>query len=168
VYLLDTNTCIYIINHKPPEARQRFAQISRSDLAISSITLFELSYGVHKSQRINENLASLGRFTALVRVLPFDQQAAELAGALRHQLRTQPIGDMDVLIAAHGLSLQAVVVTRNLREFGRVPGLLTENWLADPVSGVSPALMPLEPQGVAPRQLGASLGSSSAAPATKP
>ncbi|MEM6431416.1 MAG: type II toxin-antitoxin system VapC family toxin [Deinococcota bacterium] len=131
MYLLDTNTCIFIINRRPAQVRHKFTEIQLHELAISSITLFELDFGARKSTKVEDNLAQLDRFTSLVTVLPFDATAAQEAGRLRHYLRQQgtPIGDMDTLIAAHGLSVRATVVTNNTREFERVPDLVVEDWL---------------------------------------
>lgn len=111
--------------------RARFEEVSISSIAISSVTLFELEAGARKSARVEENLQHLDKFASLVRVLSFDAQAARRAGALRQHLREKgtPIGDMDMLIAAHALSVGAIVVTNNTREFARVPGLELENWL---------------------------------------
>jgi tRNA(fMet)-specific endonuclease VapC len=131
MYLLDTNICIYIINNKPDKLRAKFAKLSLSDLAISSITLFELDAGARKGSKAKENLERLEQFASLIQVLPFDAKAARQAGALRQQLRERgkPIGDMDMLIAAQALSLPATVVTNNEKEFSLVPDLRVENWL---------------------------------------
>ncbi|MEM7736426.1 MAG: PIN domain-containing protein [Deinococcota bacterium] len=131
VYVLDTNICIYIINQKPVQVRDKFASTSLHDLAISSISLFELDAGARKGSQADANLDKLTRFASLITVLAFDAAAAREAGRLRQHLRSQgtPIRDMDVLIAAHVLSLDAVVVTNNVQEFQRVPELQVENWL---------------------------------------
>lgn len=131
--LLDTNICIYIMNNRPEAVRDKFIQYKLSDMAISSITLFELSAGAHKSAKAAENITRLEQFASLIDVLPFDTLAAQKAGWLRHHLRSQgtPIGDMDTLIAAHALALQLTLVTNNEKEFRRVPELSVENWLLD-------------------------------------
>jgi len=133
LYLLDTNTCIFIINNRPPKAREKFATIELTEMAMSSITLFELDSAFRKGSKAAENLARLEQFISLVQVVPFDAIAAQKAGELRQHLREQgtPVGDLDNLIAGHALSLGATVVTNNLREFGRVPGLGLEDWLSD-------------------------------------
>ena len=132
MYLLDTNTCIFVINRKPVHVRNKFLEIELHELAISSITLFELDFGARKGANSRDNLIRLEHFTALVTVLPFDADAAREAGRLRYYLRKQgtPMGDMDTLIAAHALSVGATVVTNNTREFERVPNLVVEDWLA--------------------------------------
>ncbi len=131
MFILDTNICIYIINNKPKAVRKRFKQLNLNDIAISSITLFELNAGAHKSERGKENLLRLEQFASLIQVLPFDAKAAVQAGQLRQNLykRGLPIGDMDLLIAAHALALEATLVSNNLREFERVEKLITVNWL---------------------------------------
>lgn len=132
MYLLDTNTCIFIINHNPPSARASFEAVPLSDIAISSITLFELDAGARKGAKAKANLSRLERFADAINVLAFDASAARQAGELRQVLRERgtPIGDMDTLIAAHALSVGATVVTNNTAEFSRVPGLVLEDWLS--------------------------------------
>jgi tRNA(fMet)-specific endonuclease VapC len=131
MYLLDTNICIYIINQKPETVRTKFEAVSLSDIGISSITLFELDAGARKGSKSKENLKLLEQFASVLQVLPFDAMAAREAGKLRQFLRERgtPIGDMDMLIAAHALSINAVVVSNNVKEFARVPKLKLENWL---------------------------------------
>jgi tRNA(fMet)-specific endonuclease VapC len=133
MYVLDTNTCIYIINHNPPNARARFEAVALSEIAISSITLFELDAGARKGAKAKANLVRLERFAAAINVLAFDASAARKAGELRQRLRElgTPIGDMDTLIAAHALAVGATVVTNNTQEFSRVPGLVLEDWLSE-------------------------------------
>lgn len=131
MFLLDTNTCIYIINNEPPRVRLKFASLDISEIVMSSITLFELDSGFRKGSKIKDNLQKLEHFSSVIRVMPFDARAAQRAGELRQYLREKgtPIGDMDILIAGHALALDAVVITNNVREFERVPGLKVENWL---------------------------------------
>lgn len=129
--LLDTDTCIYIINARPPDVLARFRRYRLGDLGISSITAAELAYGVAKS-RSARNRSALEMFLAPLDVMPFDDRAFWIYGDLRATLeqRGQPIGAMDTLIAAHALALSATLVTNNTREFGRVNGLRLENWVA--------------------------------------
>lgn len=131
MYFLDTNTCIFVINQHPPKVREKFATIALNQMAMSSITLFELDSGFRKGSKAKENLERLEQFTGLIQVLAFEASAAHRTGELRQHLREQgtPIGHMDLLIAGHALSVGATVVTNNLREFGRVPGLEVEDWL---------------------------------------
>ncbi|WP_340648862.1 type II toxin-antitoxin system tRNA(fMet)-specific endonuclease VapC [Pseudoxanthomonas winnipegensis] len=131
LYLLDTNICIYIINRRPPGVFEHFAGLQIGQVAISSITGAELDYGVAKSGS-QRNRQALDKFLAPLDVLSFDEAAMRRYGALRSGLERQgtPIGAMDQLIAAHALALDAVLVSNNLREFERVPGLRLENWVS--------------------------------------
>jgi len=129
-YLLDTNICIFIINDQPGVARARFERVPVGEVGISSITLSELHYGAAKSGRPAKNMKALRKFLLPLAVLAYDEQAAEYYGQLRASLERAgtPIGPMDLMIAAHALSARLTVVTNNLREFARVPGLVTEDW----------------------------------------
>lgn len=131
--LLDTNVCIYLINRRPGHERllDRIDGRAYGDLLISTITLAELEFGVAKSTRGAENRGRLELFLARFEVATFDASAAAAYGPLRATLETggTPIGPLDALIAAHALALDAVLVTNNVREFGRVPRLKVENWL---------------------------------------
>ena len=133
-YLLDTNACIAIINGKPKEVRERLRGASRQDrlVRISSIALFELWYGVAKSQRVAANSERLSVFTAKLEGLPFDDRDAEVAGVIRAQLERAgtPIGAYDTLMAGQALRRGLTLVTANVAEFDRVPGLRWENWAA--------------------------------------
>jgi len=99
-------------------------------VAVSSITGAELAFGVAKSGS-QRNREALEKFLAPLEVLPFDVAAMHTYGPLRAELqrRGQPIGSLDTLIAAHALALGATLVTNNLEEFSRVPGLVCENWV---------------------------------------
>lgn len=128
-YLLDTDTCIYVINERPTHVLDQFRKRPVEDVGISSITAAELSYGVAKG-RSARNREALAAFLISLEVAPFDQQAALAYGDVRSSLerRGMPIGPLDLLIAAHALSIGATLVTNNLREFTRVDGLRCENW----------------------------------------
>lgn len=128
-YLLDTNICIYTINNKPTVVREYFIR-HQNQLSISSITLMELIYGAEKSAAPEKNLEVLEGFVARLQLLPYDNAAAEHTGQLRAELAKlgQPIGPYDQMIAGHARSLGLIVVTNNLREFSRVPGLRTVDW----------------------------------------
>ena len=129
-YLIDTNTCIYIINKKPPSAVNRIRSKQPEDIAISTVTIAELEYGVHRSQKIDQNRIALLEFLVPLTILDFDQGAAAVYGSIRSSLeaRGTPIGPMDLLIAAQAMSQGLVLVTNNEREFSRVDGLGIENW----------------------------------------
>ncbi|ALK91276.1 type II toxin-antitoxin system tRNA(fMet)-specific endonuclease VapC [Limnohabitans sp. 103DPR2] len=127
--LLDTNTCIYIINNRPPNVLERFSKYKAGEVGISSIAASELAYGVAKSGSV-KNRKALDLFLAPLQVLPFDSQCLWFYADLRASLEKQglTIGAMDTLIAAHALSIDGTLVTNNLKEFARVPKLKLENW----------------------------------------
>lgn len=128
-FMLDTNICIYTINNKPTMVRDNFIK-HHSQLCISSVTLMELIYGAEKSAAPEKNLEVLEGFVARLQVLPYDNAAAEHTGQLRAELAKlgQPIGPYDQMIAGHARSLGLIVVTNNLKEFNRVPGLRLLDW----------------------------------------
>jgi tRNA(fMet)-specific endonuclease VapC len=130
-YLLDTNICIYVIKRRPPQVLARVQRCAVGDLGLSTVTLAELQYGVAKSAFPERNQEALAAFTLPLEILPFDAPAAAAYGPIRATLERQgtPIGAMDLLIAAHAVSLGVILVTNNPREFGRVPGLQVENWV---------------------------------------
>lgn len=130
-YLLDTDICIYIINSRPPHVLARFRQEHIGQIGVSSITAAELAYGVEKSGSEKNRLA-LEKFLAPLEILAFDADAFRHYGRLRADLerRGQPIGAMDMLIAAHALALGCTLVSNNTREYERVLGLYLENWVA--------------------------------------
>ena len=128
--MLDTNVCLYLIKEHPPSVVERFATHAVGDIGISVMTLAELEYGVSKSGRPARNREALDQFISPLEVAPFDRQATAAYGKLRTTLekKGRTIGSMDLLIAAHALSLDVRLITRNIREFGRVPGLRVEDW----------------------------------------
>ena len=133
-YLLDTNICIYIIKNSPSSVIEKFHSLTIGDLGVSSITLAELEYGVSKSVHKMKNQAALYQFISPLEILDFDTLAAQAYGQIRVDLEQQGklIGSMDMLIAAHALSLKITLVTNNVKEFNRIPNLLVENWVAAP------------------------------------
>jgi tRNA(fMet)-specific endonuclease VapC len=130
--LLDTNICIYIIKQQPPAVLERFAGFAVGDVGISVVTLAELEYGVSKSRDVKRNRHALEQFIEPLEVVRFDRDAAVIYGTIRVALeqKGQPIGSMDLLIAAHARSLDVCLVTNNESEFKRVPGLRIENWVS--------------------------------------
>ncbi|UUZ47335.1 type II toxin-antitoxin system VapC family toxin [Massilia sp. B-10] len=130
-YLLDTNILIFLIKQKPAQVLSRFAQHSLSDVGISAISVAEMEYGVAKSGSA-KNRQLLDGWLRLLQRPAFDEAAAHAYGNVRTALaqRGQPIGPLDTLIAAHALSLDVTLVTNNVREFSRVPGLRVEDWTA--------------------------------------
>jgi tRNA(fMet)-specific endonuclease VapC len=130
--LLDTNICIYIIKRQPAAVLERFLMFTIGDIGISVVTLAELEYGVSKSRNVKRNRHALEQFIEPLEVAPFDREAAVIYGTIRAELeqKGQPIGAMDLLIAAHARSLDVRLVTNNESEFKRVPGLRIENWVS--------------------------------------
>lgn len=129
--MLDTNIVIYTIKNRPEHIRVLFNQ--RSDqICISAITLGELIFGAEHSQQVERNLADIEAMTAQLQVLPFESKSAYHFGRIRSDLyrKGKPIGAYDMMIAGHARSLGLVLVTNNIKEFSRVPGLLLENWVA--------------------------------------
>ena len=131
--LLDTNICVYIINAKPPTVLARFQQYRLGDIGLCSVVAAELAFGVAKSGSAR-NRQALEMFLAPLTLLPFDAPAVWAYGDLRADMerRGTPIGSLDTMIAAHALSLQALLITNNTREFAKVPGLQLDNWVTMP------------------------------------
>jgi tRNA(fMet)-specific endonuclease VapC len=129
-FLLDTSICIYCIKQKPRAVLDRLRQLPVSGVGVSAVTVAELEFGVFKSADPARNRAALLAFLSPLEIAAFDDRAAEEYGRIRAHLQARgtPIGPLDLLIAAHGLSLGATLVTNNEREFCRVPGLAVENW----------------------------------------
>lgn len=110
---------------------ERFRQTRISQVAISSITLSELEYGVIKSSKPGQNQFALTQFLAPIEILSYGDDAAKQYGSLRAFLEKQgtPIGSLDMLIAAHALSIDCILVTNNEKEFIRIPNLKIDNWV---------------------------------------
>jgi tRNA(fMet)-specific endonuclease VapC len=134
-YLLDTNVCIALINGRPERVRRRFERVSTAGEAIatSSVVLFELWYGVAKSQRPKVNAERVATFLAgPLEILDFSADDAEHAGRIRAALEVagKPIGAYDLLIAGQAVRNKATLVTANSSEFARVRGLRLQDWAA--------------------------------------
>ena len=132
-YLLDTNAVIALLKSQPAGMRSRLRRImSRGvSIGVSSVVLYELWYGVARSGRRRENAERLHVFlSGNINVVPFDEEDAVAAGDLRAVLETAgtPIGPYDLLIAAQALRTRATLVTANVSEFARAPGLLWQDW----------------------------------------
>lgn len=129
-YLLDTNIVIYVIKRRPPEVLEIFNR-HHGLMAISSITLAELVHGAEKSSDVARNIGVVEDFISRLSILSYDDKAAWQYGQIRAALEKagQIIGVNDLHIAAHARSNGLTLVTNNLREFERVPGLLLENWV---------------------------------------
>lgn len=129
-YLLDTNICIYLINKRPVKVFDKFKRYEISDVGISSITASELAFGVAKS-RSAKNREVLEEFLLPLHIAQYDTAAAMIYGDIRASLEAQgkTIGPLDMLIAAHALSLGATLISNNEKEFKRVAMLKVENWI---------------------------------------
>jgi tRNA(fMet)-specific endonuclease VapC len=133
MYMLDTDICIFIIKRKPKNVLNRFKLVQPGQLAMSSITFAELMNGAKKSQHIEANIEKLNALAELLDILPFDKRAAAFYGDVRSAIekKGEIKGSNDLLIAAHALSLDLILVTNNEKEFKRIDGLRIENWTSD-------------------------------------
>ncbi|MGO9740050.1 MAG: tRNA(fMet)-specific endonuclease VapC [Roseiarcus sp.] len=129
-YLLDSNLCIRVLRYRPPSLLARF-NAEADAMAISTIAINELLYGAARSARPAHNRREVEDFASRLEVLAFDYSAADHAAEIRAALaaRGQTIGGFDALIAGHARSRGLIVITANLREFARVDGLRSEDWL---------------------------------------
>lgn len=130
-YMLDTNTCIFMMKDYP-SVLSAFSANKNSGIVISAITLAELEFGVSNSTAVDKNRTKLIAFLTLVDVLPFDSNSTAEYGRTRAALQKKgtPIGQLDMLIAAHAKAAGLMLVTNNTREFERVDGLILEDWYA--------------------------------------
>ena len=131
-YLLDTNACVRFLNGRAPGVMRRLALISDEDVVTCSVVKAELFHGAMKSTNPVRTLADQIAFLSRFRSLPFDDRAAEVYGRIRPVLEAHgtPIGPNDLMIAAIAIANGVTLVTHNVREFGRVPGLSVEDWEA--------------------------------------
>lgn len=131
MYMLDTDICSYIIRKRPPSVLEKFTELDAGELCISVITQAELLYGVERSNSTSINLPIIEAFTSRLIVLDFDVPAAKEYAHIRSQMEAtgRIIGNMDMMIAAHALSIDATVITNNTRHFTMVPLLKIENWV---------------------------------------
>jgi tRNA(fMet)-specific endonuclease VapC len=131
-WLLDTNTCIAVLNRSSEPVVARFSSAAPATLAVCSVVRAELVFGARKSNRTAEVLERVEAFLAPLVSLPFDDAAADQYGLLRADLERagSPIGSNDLMIAAIARARDFTVVTRNRREFCRVAGLRVEDWHA--------------------------------------
>lgn len=129
--LLDTNTCIYFLNKPSDRVISQFKAFSPGEIKLPSITVAELLYGAEKSKAREKNLKVVERFVSNFEILPFDASSCRIYAEIRASLERSgmTIGPMDLLIASIGLANNLVLVTSNTREFERVKGLKTENWV---------------------------------------
>jgi tRNA(fMet)-specific endonuclease VapC len=132
IYMLDTNTCITLIKQRSAKILKHFRSQSIGDIGISTITLAELRFGVEKSQAVERNRQALEEFLLPLEIADFDEKAAAEYGIVRTELEHSgtPIGPLDTQIGAHALSLGAVLVTNNTKEFKRINRLKVIDWTA--------------------------------------
>ena len=132
--MLDTNTCSFIIRNRPPSLVNAMAHRVREGhlFLISAITYTELRFGAIGKKASPKHEVQVDQFVQRIdEILPFDRKAVEAATKVKDHLSKlgQNIGPNDTLIAGHALSVKATLITHNLREFDRVPGLITEDWV---------------------------------------
>ena len=129
-YMLDTNICIYIAKHQPPEVKARFERLKPGQLIMSVITYGELHYGASKSIQRARALAQLEELVRDIPVEDLNSTAAQAYGEIRAALEKQGrlIGNDDLWIGAHAMALDVTLATNNEREFKRIAGLSVENW----------------------------------------
>jgi tRNA(fMet)-specific endonuclease VapC len=129
--MLDTDICIYVLKKHSDKLRHKF-KVTKN-ICISSVTYGELCFGIENGDNSMKDARwkELNLFTQRLFIEPWDENAAKHYGSIRAFLRKQgtPIGNNDLLIAAHARSLDSVMVTNNIREFERVPDLIIENWI---------------------------------------
>jgi tRNA(fMet)-specific endonuclease VapC len=130
-YMLDTNMCIYLIKHQPPEVRERFANCFVGDVVISAITLAELEFGIACTSKASQrdNRVVLNSLLEDILVANFDAQAAQAYGPIRAAYKERNRDALDKLIASHATSLGVTLVTNNEADFVNYPGLIVENWV---------------------------------------
>ena len=129
-YLLDTNTCIFLMKGNV-DVLERYFELRDFGLAISSITVAELYYGVYNSCHVEKNGKNLTNFLIGLNILDVDSGVAMEYGRICADLRKKgtPIGQLDMFIAAHALSKGLILVTNNTKEFERIDGLFFEDWM---------------------------------------
>lgn len=134
LYLLDTDMASYVIKGRDATLEAKLSEFAPSSIAVSAITRAELMYGLKRLPPSHRLQIGVRQFMKIVRVLAWDADAADYYAEIRHQLTTggQPIGELDMMIAAHSLSAGAVLVSNNLRHYRRIRlPLVLENWIEE-------------------------------------
>lgn len=128
-YMLDTNIVIYTLKNKPVRVRKALERHA-GEMCLSTVTLGELIYGAEKSTHTEQNLSVIEGLAARLEVASFDSRAAMHFGQIRAELSRSgaAIGPYDMMIAGHARALGLILVSNNLKEFERVPGLRLQNW----------------------------------------
>ncbi|MEO7254252.1 MAG: PIN domain-containing protein [Casimicrobium sp.] len=131
-YMLDTDTCAFILRRSSPALLARIMTVPLQQQVISVVTLAELLYGIQLSSKKKANQAALDALLRHLTLLELNADAALHYAEIRADLKKkgQLIGANDLMIAAHVRSINAVIVTNNVKDFGRVKGLKVENWMA--------------------------------------
>lgn len=129
LFMLDTNMCIYLMKNQPEQVAKRFSQYYVGDVVMSAITFAELEYGVAVSDNSARERRNLAALIEDIPVEPFDAAAGSAYGPIRKATRERKKDHLDKLIAAHAVSLCAILVTNNERDFAQYPGLQIENWV---------------------------------------
>ena len=127
--MLDTNMCIYLMKNQPAHVAERFAQCYVGEVVMSAITFAELSYGVSVSADPRREAKNLSSLVEDIPVAPFDELAGSMYGPIRLATRDSKKDHLDKLIAAHSKALSVTLVTNNLKDFEKYPGVTAENWL---------------------------------------
>jgi len=130
--MLDTNMCIYLMKHQPPQVRERFAACFVGDVVISAVTLAELEFGIAcTSPAVQDaNRSVLDSVLEDIRVAPFDTHAARAYGPIRAAYKDRKRDALDKLIASHAVALGVTLITNNEADFVNYPGLRVENWVS--------------------------------------
>ncbi len=130
MWMLDTATCSHILREHSPDVLDRLNEVARRDVAISTVVSAELRYGAlrAKSKRL---AVTIEQWLALFEIAAWDDDAAQAYARIRTavEAKGRPIGNLDLLIAAHALARGATLVSNNTRHFSQVPGLRLANWL---------------------------------------
>jgi len=130
-YMLDTDTCIYIKNRRPPHVIDRFSRLQDGEVVMSLITFGELLNGAMKSNQANIALKKINQLASILPVQAMSADVAKLYAGIRRSLEKQGniIGANDLWIAAHAMALDLTLITNNTKEFSRIDGLKIENWV---------------------------------------
>lgn len=130
-YMLDTDICIFITRKSEPSLLERIESVPLEQQCISVVTLAGLLYGVQVSSKKKANQEAVDLFAQHIEVLEWTPDAAKHYAEIRADLKKkgQQLGSNNLLIAAHARSIGAVIVTNNVKDFGRVKGLKLENWM---------------------------------------
>jgi tRNA(fMet)-specific endonuclease VapC len=126
--MLDTNICIYLIKRQPPEVLERFALCMVGEVVMSAITHAELQYGAEVSTTPAVARKAIASLVSDIPVAPFDAACGLTYAPIRNATKRAAQDHLDKLIAAHALALGVTLVTNNVRDFVRYPGLRIENW----------------------------------------